>query len=85
MDDIDVYCGWDANAISTAHYTVNQNPLAGRVKEVWQSCNLAMVLILFLFSGGGWEPLGNAADPELLQLPKLLEAEHDCGGGLGQG
>ena len=44
-----------------------------------------MVLILFLFSGGGGKPLGNAADPELLQLQKLLEAEHDRGSGLGQG
>lgn len=40
---------------------------------------------MFLFSGGGWEPLGDAADPELLQLPELLEAEHHRGGGLGQG
>ena len=39
---------------------------------------------MFLFSGGGWEPLGDAADPELLQLPELLEAEHHRGGGLGQ-
>ena len=38
-----------------------------------------------IFAGGGWEPLGDAADAQLLQLPELVEAEHDRGGGVGQG